>query len=82
MKRTIIAAAVLALGTAGAGVSLADPGPGNSGDHALFGLCKAAAASAAHGNNDGKGPFTDELADACGDDTPETAGGTHPGGGH
>jgi hypothetical protein len=50
MKRTIISAAVLALGLAGAGVSLADPGPGNG--HNGWGLCNAYAHNG--GNNHGQ----------------------------
>ena len=38
MKRTVIAAAILALGAAGTGVSLADPGPNGNND---YGLCNA-----------------------------------------
>ncbi|MBK5306364.1 MAG: hypothetical protein JJD92_06715 [Frankiaceae bacterium] len=56
MKRTIIAAAVLALGAAGAGVSFADPYPNGNND---YGLCKA---YTAHGDSQPK-PF-EEMATA------------------
>ena len=84
MKRTVIAAAILALGAAGAGVSLADPGPGNGNN--TWGLCNAYAHNG--GNNHGK-PFQDleakaqaanqSVADWC-----AANGGTQPGngGGH
>jgi len=50
VKRTVIAAAILALGAAGAGVSLADP-PSNSGNPGDYGLCNAYY----QGNGDGQG---------------------------
>jgi hypothetical protein len=50
MMRTIVAEAILALGTAGAGVSLADPGPGNG--HNGWGLCNAYSHNG--GNNHGR----------------------------
>jgi hypothetical protein len=52
VKRTIISAAVLALGLAGAGVSLADPGDGGFGFNGNndYGLC-----TAFMNHNDGNG---------------------------
>jgi hypothetical protein len=98
VKRTVIAAAILALGAAGTGVSLADPtGPGNSGDHSLFGLFTAYC----HNSDNAKKHSTvfqqlDEEAqntpkpDGSGNysdfgewcaDNSPAPGGTHPGGG-
>jgi hypothetical protein len=49
VKRTIISAAVLTLGIAGAGVSLAEPGPnGNN----TFGLCTAYFAGSERGQEE------------------------------
>ena len=82
MKRTIIAAAVLALGAAGAGVSLADPGdgPGPNG-HNDYGLCTAYSAGSEQGQaqKHKAPPFkaledaaggADKVGDYCADKTP------------
>lgn len=89
MKRTIIAASVLALGFAGGGVSLADPGdrgPGPNG-HNTFGLCTAYA----HNNeNAKKAPPFKALEEEAKKEFPSSADpvaeycskyGQHPGGG-
>jgi hypothetical protein len=60
VKRTIIAAAILALGTAGAGVSLADPEPNG---HNNYGLCKAYTAQQDHRPGGANDTFT-AMADA------------------
>jgi hypothetical protein len=71
MKRTLIAAAVLVLGAAGAGVSLADPGPNGSNNH---GLCTAYAANGGHGNShDTKPANALEAAAEDGDDATSDA---------
>ena len=56
MKRTIIAASVLALGFAGAGVSVADPGPNGKNNR---GLCTAYFAGSENGQENKRkaGPF-------------------------
>ena len=54
MKRTIISAAVLALGLAGAGVSMADPYPNGNND---YGLCKAWTNHQDDNGNDNPRPF-------------------------
>lgn len=61
MKRTIISAAVLALGLAGAGVSLADPGDGGpsfNGNN-QYGLCTAWTNHQDEHGNDNPQPFQD-----------------------
>jgi hypothetical protein len=84
MKRTIISAAVLALGLAGAGVSLADPGNGGPGPngHNNWGLCNAYAHNG--GNNHGQ-PFQalEDEAEAANQTVAEwcAANGQKPGGG-
>jgi hypothetical protein len=62
VKRTVIAAAILALGTAGAGVSLADPGNGHSG----YGHCTAYFAGSDNGqaHKHQAGPFQQLESDA------------------
>lgn len=71
MKRTIIAASVLALGFAGAGVSAADPGPNGKND---YGLCKAYFAGSDQGREAKRkaGPFQ-ELEAQAGVDSDDTA---------
>jgi hypothetical protein len=63
MKRTIISAAVLALGLAGAGVSMADPGPNGHNNH---GLCTAYFAGSENGqeHKHNAGPFQQLQEDA------------------
>ena len=68
MKRTIIAAAVLALGVAGAGDSLADPGNGNGNGpgpngHNNYGLCNAYS----HNGNNDHGKSFQQLVATAGD---------------
>jgi hypothetical protein len=70
VKRTVISAAVLVLGLAGAGVSLADPGDGGPGPNGSnnHGLCTAYAHNGG-GNSHNAPPFAqlEEDADAAGD---------------
>lgn len=85
MKRTILASAVLALGVAGGGVSLADP-PGPNGSN-TFGLCTAYFAGSENGQQHKRKapPFQGlEAAAEAADQSVEeycAANGQHPGGG-
>jgi hypothetical protein len=84
VKRTIIAAAVLALGAAGAGVSLADPGPNG---HNNYGLCQAYFSGSQTGQDHKHqaGPFAQleqdasdanqSVADWCAANAPKPGGG-------
>jgi len=81
VKRIIIAAAVLTLGAAGAGVSLADPGPNG---HNNYGLCNAYSHNGG-GNSHNAGPFAElqkqaddanqSVEEWCAENAPKPGGG-------
>ena len=80
MKRTIIAAAILALGTAGAGVSLADPGPNGNNN---WGLCNAYAHNNEHAHKAPPFAALEDAAEAADQSVAEwcAENGQKPGGG-